>query len=177
MPHITVEFVGPVRRPCPERKLTLEVEPTWRSGYYEVVLEIDVDGKARRDHAFFVVRPEVGRPTFDLGDDWTHLCTVGPERIDPEEELGIVPDNRDRVLALAGDRFLERGERYVSEGRVRAIDEDGDGIRTFSLLIRSQAIELRNQRSTPVSSDLQRQPGRDDEVGGPNPLAPTNHSW
>ena len=30
--------------------------------------------------------------TFDLGDDWTHLCTVGPERIDPEEELGIVPD-------------------------------------------------------------------------------------
>jgi len=30
--------------------------------------------------------------TFDLGDDWTHLCTVGPERIDPEEELGVVPD-------------------------------------------------------------------------------------
>lgn len=29
--------------------------------------------------------------TFDLGADWTHLCTVGPERIDPEEELGIVP--------------------------------------------------------------------------------------
>lgn len=30
--------------------------------------------------------------TFDLGDDWTTLCTVGPERIDPEEELGIMPD-------------------------------------------------------------------------------------
>jgi hypothetical protein len=30
--------------------------------------------------------------TFDLGDDWTHLCTVGPDRIDPLEELGIVPD-------------------------------------------------------------------------------------
>lgn len=29
---------------------------------------------------------------FDLGDDWTHLCTVGPERIDPEAELGKVPD-------------------------------------------------------------------------------------
>jgi hypothetical protein len=43
--------------------LMLEIEPTWPSGYYEVVLEIDVDGKARRDHAFFVVRPEVGRPT------------------------------------------------------------------------------------------------------------------
>jgi hypothetical protein len=43
--------------------LSFEVDPGWRSGYYEVVLEIDVDGKARRDHAFFVVRPEVGRPT------------------------------------------------------------------------------------------------------------------
>lgn len=28
---------------------------------------------------------------FDFGDCWTHLCTVGPERIDPESELGIVP--------------------------------------------------------------------------------------
>lgn len=29
--------------------------------------------------------------TFDLGDSWTHLCTVGPERIDPEVQLGIMP--------------------------------------------------------------------------------------
>lgn len=29
---------------------------------------------------------------FDLGDDWAHLCTVGHERIDPVETLGIVPD-------------------------------------------------------------------------------------
>src|SRR5689334_11726359 len=35
--------------------LTLAVDPAWRSGYYEVTLEIDVDGKVRRDHAFFVV--------------------------------------------------------------------------------------------------------------------------
>jgi len=28
---------------------------------------------------------------FDFGDSWTHLCTVGPARIDPESELGIVP--------------------------------------------------------------------------------------
>ena len=28
-----------------------------------MVLEIDVDGKTRRDHAFFVVRPQVGAPT------------------------------------------------------------------------------------------------------------------
>src|SRR4030081_1828359 len=40
--------------------LTLEVEPTWRSGYYEVVMEIDVGDKMRRDYAFFVVRPSPG---------------------------------------------------------------------------------------------------------------------
>ena len=27
---------------------------------------------------------------FDFGDDWTHLCTVGPERVDPLEALGLV---------------------------------------------------------------------------------------
>jgi hypothetical protein len=37
--------------------LTFEVEPTWRSGYYEVVMEILVGEKSRRDRAFFVVRP------------------------------------------------------------------------------------------------------------------------
>jgi hypothetical protein len=30
--------------------------------------------------------------TFDMGDDWTHLCTVSTERIDPLSELGIIPD-------------------------------------------------------------------------------------
>jgi hypothetical protein len=42
--------------------LVIDVDPAWRSGYYEVVLEIDVDGKRRRSHAFFVVRPVVGTP-------------------------------------------------------------------------------------------------------------------
>src|SRR5206468_8555001 len=40
--------------------LTLDVDPTWRSGYYEVVMEIDVGEKVRRDYAFFVVRPSLG---------------------------------------------------------------------------------------------------------------------
>jgi hypothetical protein len=32
--------------------------------------------------------------TFDLGDDWTHLCTVAAtSRISPVDELGIVPHN------------------------------------------------------------------------------------
>lgn len=29
---------------------------------------------------------------FDLGDAWGHLCTIGPERIDPVETLGVLPD-------------------------------------------------------------------------------------
>jgi hypothetical protein len=29
---------------------------------------------------------------FDFGDDWTHLCTAGAQRIDPLDELGVIPD-------------------------------------------------------------------------------------
>lgn len=36
---------------------TIRVDDDWASGYYEVTLTIDVDGKQRTDHAFFVVRP------------------------------------------------------------------------------------------------------------------------
>ncbi|MFN8037662.1 MAG: DUF6605 domain-containing protein [Acidimicrobiales bacterium] len=43
--------------------VTVPIEPSWRSGYYEVQLDIDVDGKRRRSHAFFVVRPRTGAPT------------------------------------------------------------------------------------------------------------------
>jgi hypothetical protein len=28
---------------------------------------------------------------FDFGDSWMHVCTVGGERVDPMETLGIVP--------------------------------------------------------------------------------------
>ena len=37
--------------------LTLDVGHAWRSGYYEVVMEITVGEKVRRGYAFFVVRP------------------------------------------------------------------------------------------------------------------------
>ncbi len=29
---------------------------------------------------------------FDLGDDWTHLCTVVEAGIDPDDVLGVVPN-------------------------------------------------------------------------------------
>jgi len=40
--------------------LTFDVDPAWRSGYYEVVMEIDVGEKVRRDYAFFAVHPSAG---------------------------------------------------------------------------------------------------------------------
>ncbi|MBA3652672.1 MAG: hypothetical protein H0W70_00600 [Actinobacteria bacterium] len=43
--------------------MTIDIGDDWRSGYYEVTLEIDVGGKTRRDYAFFVVRPKVGAPS------------------------------------------------------------------------------------------------------------------
>src|SRR5690349_11528194 len=46
--------------------LTLNVDPAWRSGYYEVQLDCDVDGKTRRSHAFFVVRPGATRASILL---------------------------------------------------------------------------------------------------------------
>ena len=42
--------------------VTIDAQPDWRSGYYEVVLSIDVGGRARRDHAFFVLRPPADSP-------------------------------------------------------------------------------------------------------------------
>jgi len=37
--------------------VSISVDPSWRSGYYEVELTIEVNGRRRRDHAFFVLRP------------------------------------------------------------------------------------------------------------------------
>ncbi len=41
----------------------IDIDSSWRSGFYEVVLTIDVDGKVRRSHAFFVVRTHPDHPT------------------------------------------------------------------------------------------------------------------
>ncbi len=51
---------------------------------------------AWEDHAKLMVCREV-KPadeftfTFDFGDNWRHLCTVGPEKADPIEEYGEKP--------------------------------------------------------------------------------------
>jgi|HubBroStandDraft_1064217.scaffolds.fasta_scaffold292522_2 hypothetical protein len=58
--------------------------------------EPDPDGPGkvlddRRIKLSRLARGEQFAYTFDLGDDWAHLCTVGDNWIDPVEELGIVP--------------------------------------------------------------------------------------
>ena len=47
--------------------LTLDVGHAWRSGYYEVVMEITAGEKVRRGYAFFVVRPVGTRIVLRMG--------------------------------------------------------------------------------------------------------------
>lgn len=56
--------------------------------------------------------------TFDFGDNWQHLCTVGPERVDPVEVYGITPD---RLVPYWGWGALpdQYGRRFA--------DDDGEG--------------------------------------------------
>ncbi|HYF47396.1 MAG TPA: N,N-dimethylformamidase beta subunit family domain-containing protein, partial [Acidimicrobiales bacterium] len=51
---------------------TVDVGTDWRSGYYEVVLEIEVGEKVRRSHAFFVVRPTSARIVLALSTNTWH---------------------------------------------------------------------------------------------------------
>jgi Plasmid pRiA4b ORF-3-like protein len=55
----------------------------------------DEDEPCLDDRRTTLGRLEVGERfvyVFDFGDDWAHVCTVGRKRIDPLDELGIVPD-------------------------------------------------------------------------------------
>ncbi len=40
----------------------ITAQDDWRSGYYQVELTIDIDGKARTEYAFFVLRPPANSP-------------------------------------------------------------------------------------------------------------------
>jgi Plasmid pRiA4b ORF-3-like protein len=48
---------------------------------------------------------------FDFGDNWTHLCTVAPHRIDPLEQVGIIPD-RPTAYWGWGDLPDQYGRRF-----------------------------------------------------------------
>ena len=63
--------------------------------------------------------------TFDLGDDWTHLCTVGPQRIDPAESLGSCQTFRSPIGAGARSPTSTAvgGTATMGRARGRAIPE------------------------------------------------------
>ncbi len=64
--------------------------------------------------------------TFDLGDNWQHLCTVGPRRIDPLEQLGIEPD---RPLSYWGWGTLpdQYGRRWDADDGESPVPADPGG--------------------------------------------------
>ena len=74
------------------------------------------------DHAKLKVAKEI-KPgeefeyVFDLGDNWQHRCTVEPEKGDPLEEYGIVPEG---PVAIWGWGSIP--DQY---GR-RSFDDDGE---------------------------------------------------
>ena len=51
---------------------------------------------------------------FDFGDDWTHLCTVGPERADPVKAYGMVP-TRPAAIFGWGDLPDQYGRRWIGD--------------------------------------------------------------
>lgn len=51
---------------------------------------------------------------FDFGDDWAHLCTVEPERIDPLDTVGIVPRAPTAYFGW-GDLPDQYGRRYDTD--------------------------------------------------------------
>jgi hypothetical protein len=64
--------------------------------------------------------------TFDLGDMWRHHCAVAPQAIDPDKELGIVPD---RPLPYSGwgalpDQYGRQWDGDDGESPVPAPDRD-----------------------------------------------------
>ena len=56
---------------------------------------------------------------FDFGDGWHHLCTVGEQKIDPLDELGIVPSEPLAYFGW-GDIPDQYGRRFD--------DDDGEGL-------------------------------------------------
>ncbi len=75
---------------------------------------------AARSHTFAAVAGAInaGFARWDLAHLWQHLCTVGPERVDPEEVYGMTP-SRPVPYWGWGDVPDQSGRRFAND--------DGDG--------------------------------------------------
>jgi len=63
--------------------------------------------------------------TFDLGDEWDHLCSVGPERVDPYEVYGTEPDKPVAVFGWGAipDQY---GRRWAGDDTITAMPPPPD---------------------------------------------------
>ena len=97
--------------PAPAASRRLLVGPDWD----------ERPAGARLDTQVRLTELRVGQQftyVFDMGDDWTHVCTVGPQRIDPLDEVGIMP--------AAPTPYWGWGDLPDQYGR-RFADDDGEG--------------------------------------------------
>ena len=92
---------------------SIDVDPSWRSGYYEVVLTVDVDGKTRTSHAFFVVRPAHRRATAPIAAGAGHQHLARLQRLRRAQPL----QRRHPRLAPAADDARATCRKPPGEGR------------------------------------------------------------
>ncbi len=64
--------------------------------------------------------------TFDLGDEWTHLCTVAPQKIDPESVFGEAPDAPTAYFGW-GDLPDQYGRRWSTDDGEGGVPPDPRG--------------------------------------------------
>jgi pRiA4b ORF-3-like protein len=64
---------------------------------------------------------------FDFGDNWQHLCTVGEQRVDPVEVLGIMPDKPLPCWGW-GDIPDQYGRRWNGDDGESAVPPAPDGL-------------------------------------------------
>lgn len=64
--------------------------------------------------------------TFDLGDDWQHLCTVGPERVDPLEVYGAQPSHPVPYWGW-GTLPDQHGHRWAEDDLASPVPPDPEG--------------------------------------------------
>lgn len=77
----------------------------------------EVDEDAADDATTTLARLQLGEQfayEFDLGDGWEHLCTVGPERVDPMEVYGPEPDDPAPYFGW-GDLPDQHGRQWGSD--------------------------------------------------------------
>ena len=104
--------------------------------------------------------------TFDLGDDWVHRCVVGEAKIDPRDELGIVPQVPLPYWGW-GDMHAWPGEAAVPEldlRVVRAATATGDADAFLEALAGREVDDALQQLGAGIAMALERRRERAEPI-------------